>query len=280
MTFRSPLIFRRMLVAAALCATSAAQAYFIRPYVQLDAVVKDGLTENGATQAGVDIDTLDIASASASVDLSTGQTRNYLKVGLEQFAQSAGVMGDRLNFFGGPSTVDFSFDFDGRITTDAAAAGSETLQIGVFANFRVFDAAAGATSSNWTSLSGALASDTRSLSFNSPASELDEFVQQTLAGSFAFLGGSQTVDVFASLSIFSAVNDNDVVVTMDFLNTGTFGVQAGRGVSFSSESGVFPGSVPTPPVPEPSSYALMTAGLAMLLWTLSRRRSRKVISNA
>ena len=261
---------RKLLVAvAALCAAATSHAYFVRPVVQLDGAFVDGFVENGATQASVAIDT----RARASVDLATGQTHNELQVtGPEQVGQSASVMGDRLTFAGAASTVNFSFAFDGHITTDGPKLGSELLQIGVFSYLRVFDASAGATWSNWTSLGGALVSDTRQLEFNDPDAALNELVDELLSGSFEFAGGTRTVDVFASLAVFSSVNDNPVVVTMDFGHTGTIGVDPGPGVVFASESGVFPGSVGVSPVPEPSTVRLAAAGLALLAWTAVRRR--------
>jgi hypothetical protein len=49
---------------------------------------------------------------------------------------------------------------------------------------------------------------------------------------------------------------------MDFLNTGRFGIQAGPGVSYTSDSGVFlTGGAGA--VPEPASWAMMIAGFAL-----------------
>lgn len=263
-------LVKLLMLGAALSTTATAQAYFITPYAQLNADVSNGFIENGPTSGSASIG----PNVTAQVDLAAGETRNYVQVGSGQFGQSAGVMGDRFTLSGGASVVDFIFNFDGTISTDAASNGVNSLQIGVTANLRVFDASAGATNLNFAGLAGALVSDTRSLNFNDPTASLNAMVDEALSGSFDFLGGSRSIDVFASLSIFSAVNNNDVNVVMNFLNTGTFGIEASPGTSFSSASGVFPGSIPpVAGVPEPSVYGLLSLGLIALAGASRRRRT-------
>jgi hypothetical protein len=268
------------LVAAASAATfsTAAQAdYFIRPYVQLGAGVVDGLDVNGETE-GSAFFTNDLQ---AKVDLTTGTVHNYLKItgpdaGGSGFGQSAGIFGDRLHFDAAQgSNIGFSFGFDGTIKSPARVVPTSTQQIGVIANLRVFDISAGATYQNFTSLSGALVSDSVFLDFSNPSAPIDEMIARTLAGSLT-VAGNATYDVFASFSMFASLNENPVTVEMDFLNTGRFGIQAGPGVSYTSDSGVFltGGSAA---VPEPASWAMMIAGFALAGRALRRRQGARVV---
>ena len=262
--------------ATALALPSAAQAdYFVRPYVQLGAGVVDGLVQNGATQGEAHFTN----NLQAHVDLTTGTVHNYLKVtgpdaGGSGFGQSAGIFGDRLHFNAASGdTLGFSFGFDGTILSPARVVPTSTLQIGVIANLRVFDASAGATYANFTSLSGALVSDTIFLDFSNPAEPLDTMIARTLAGSLT-VAGNATYDVFASLSIFTSLNANPVTVEMDFFNTGRFGIQAAPGTSFTSDSGVFlTGNAGA--VPEPATWGLMILGFG-IAGTAVRRRRRTI----
>jgi hypothetical protein len=274
MSHRPGIIVRRLLALVCLSAVTVAQAapvaggaYFIRPFVQSNSGTQDGLEIGGQTSGAVAIDGVQ----TAEVDLSAGTTRNRVQVsGVDQFAVSAGVMGDRLTLQGGPGTVDFRFEIDGFAFSDAGRTGGP-LSILIVANLRVFDSADGATYANFAGLAGALVSDTFQLSLDVQADAIDESINQALLGSLAFSGGLLDVDIFASLSIAVATNDNPVDVLLDFSNTGRLGVEAANGITFDSASGVFPGSqAPPASVPEPASWALMAAGLAFL-----RHRSRR-----
>lgn len=136
------------------------------------------------------------------------------------------------------------------------------MQIGVIANLRVFDPAGGATSANFASLSGALVSDTAFLDFTNPTVALNEMIAHNLAGSLV-VSGNATFDVFASLSIFASLNENPATVTIDFLNTGNFGIQTAPGVSFVSDSGVFLIAQQAGAVLEPATWAMMVLGFGL-----------------
>ena len=60
--------------------------------------------------------------------------------------------------------------------------------------------------------------------------------------------------------------------SMDFYNTVKVSYAGPVGANVYSSSGVFPGTLVTPPVPEPETYALMLAGLGLVGYAARRRR--------
>ena len=258
-------------------AGQAQAAWFVRPYVQQGARVVDGYQKNGDTSAGVNFG----SEFQSEVDLASGTVRTFVEVtgpdsGGSGFGQALGVFGDRMTFNGaGGEQVDVSFDFDGMITAPARDPQLNSLmQIGVSASLWVYDAAAGATYQNFTSRGGALVSQSLSLNYSNPTDDLNAFVQRSLSGSFTIgTDGRAAYDVFVVLATFVSMNSNPGTVTMDFMNTGTFGVATAPGVTFTSDSGALLGSGQTGAIPEPGTWALMIGGFGIAGSMLRRRRT-------
>lgn len=243
--------------------------YFVRPYVDAGGTTLDGIQENGATS-----DSRNIGSDyQSNVDLATGTIRIYQNTtGPNASGQAVGVFGDTLNFTGGDgSLVDFAFDFDGIINAPAWDGNiSSYLQYGVSATLYVFDASSAATYDNYTSIGGALISQSGFFNFAKPTTAaIDEYFARSLSGSVA-VTGDQSFKVFASLGTFVSISNQPATVTMDFLHTGAIGVQAPAGVDYSSASGVF--LTDTGAVPEPATWAVMILGFGLAGGTLRRRR--------
>lgn len=263
---RSGLAAALALAAALTGFSTAAQAYFVRPYLQFGASTIDGLEINGRTERSENF----TSALRSDVSLDNGTLRTYLEInGPGNRGQAAGVMGDTLSFDNAAATnLTFNFDFDGIINAPARDPNlNSTLQIGIFVSLYVFESGTGATYLNFNQHPGALIDKFSFLQFNNPTEPLEDLlVEQSLTGSFAVVGaGRHSYDVFYGLSTFVNTNDNPGTVTMDFFNTARAAVVTAPGVMFTSESGAFLGSGPTVPIPEPSTYLLMALGLTAVL---------------
>lgn len=272
---RSFLISGFIGVAISMAVSSIAEAYYVRPGVQLGGgAFIDGYSENGPTQASQGFG----SNASASVDLATGTTKNFLEVGagagLNVSGQSFGGFGETLTFNNAAGTnINFNFGFDGTIvSTGGQTPGLNSfLQMFVFANLYVY-APGVADYTNFNTLGSELGKDTAVINITNPQSAVNQIINDSL--SVNLLGdGTDTFDVFVSLAVAASTNNNQVVVTMDFTNTGTFGLGLEDGVTFTSQSGVFLNGPGSDPVPEPSALGLI--GLGVLGMGVAARRRRQ-----
>jgi len=244
----------------ALAPAAAHAAYFVTAVTNVGTDSDGGFVQNGPTSKSASVAG---GAGQAHVDLATGQAKTYVAFygpdapGADLGSASA-VFGDTVTFSGATDAT-FSFNVDGSIYSDPLdPENTSTFQILVLATLRVFESGAGATSSNFTSHPGALVSDTFLLELRNPTDGVFQTVDELLFGSTSVLSGG-SYDVFASISTSVAMNGHPAFVELDFLNTATFGIEVGPGVTYSSDSGVLVGSV-TAAVPEPQAWALMLAG--------------------
>jgi len=262
-------IYTTCVLAAMLLGATSAEAYFVRPFYSQGGTFVDGLIENGATSGQQNFATSHVSE----VNLDDGTVKALLDVsGTSIYGQAGGAFGDTVTFNDAAGTnVDFSFAYDGSIDITGVINEGSTLQYGVSANLYVFEAGSGATYNNFNTIGGQLIGDSAFLNFLDPDADVHDFIDEALSGSLT-IGTAQSFDLFASLSVFTSTNLNPVTVQMDFLNTGTFGINAAPGVTYSSASGVFLNSVPAAvSVPEPATIALMGLGLAGLGFSRKRK---------
>lgn len=265
------------LAAAGLAAPQPAEAatYFVRTAIQDGPnTLYDGIQENGPTSFS---DTVvgDFGEYEGAVDLNDGTVKVFADVvGAGAFGQSGGSFGERLAFSpnAAGTSVDFSFAFDGDIEVSDPSQPSILIDAGLY----VFEAGSGADYTNFAGAPGALISQRFTDSSFDTLTQGSFSIDETLFGSIT-LAANTEYDVFASLSVASANNANDVSVTLDFLNTGTFGIVAAPGVSYTSLSGAFLDSTGiTPPaavVPVPAALPLLLGGLGLLGFVGRRRRA-------
>ncbi len=257
------------LLITSLFAAANANAYYVRPFIQSGGGgTVDGLIQNGATNSSQSFG----SSLKAAADLNTGTARALVDVtGTNQVAQAVAGFGDTVSFSDNSvgTMVDFSFAFDGLINITNVVNQGSTLQYGYSTTFYVFEAGSGATYANFTSVGGELIGRNDFLSFINPTADVSTTINDMFSGS-VLIDQVLDFDIFATLGVFTSTNDNPVSVTLDFFNTGTFGIQVVDGVTYSSQSGVFLDSEPSNSVPAPGTLALL--GLGLLGITGRRRR--------
>jgi hypothetical protein len=262
--------------AGVLVCTGVQAGYYVRPIVQVNTAFIDGYTANGATAASQNY-TSDFRS---SIDLRDGTVKAYLNLqGPGGYAQTGGTFGDTITF--SPNAIGtnahVSFDFDGEIFADEWDSNlNSTMQVVVYSSLYVYQAGSGVTYANYGNVaydSYKVVGRSRVLDFTNPEEGLNEFIQDQLFGSFTI--GSSAYDIFAGLVIAGVTNSNPVHIEMDFLNTGTFGIETDPGVTFSSASGVLltndEGTINQ--VSEPATWALIISGLGLMMGGMYRRRT-------
>ncbi len=261
MKFTQRAFSRLLAVTATMAATTLAQAYYVAPYLfRSPGEIIDGYEENGATSKEVHF----TDAYRAEVDLRAGTIKNFLQISSpSEVWQSSGSFGDRLTFLNAQGTsLNFSIDIDGNFSGPAPTlSGGAGVQRIYVPTLYVFDASAGATIQNFRTLGGALIAQGGAIFLPSPTDAFDDDVFQSTSGSFVAQSNRVTVDVFATIQVLMTPNGNLGTYTADFSNTSTFDIQTDPGVTYTSESGVLLGSSLTPAVPEPSTYAMLMAGL-------------------
>ena len=277
-----------LIALGSLGASAAHAAYYVRPYVEVGSAIIDGYTQNGATTASSAYS----PDQHATVDLATGTVKAYLSTqGSNTFAQVAGTMGDTLSFSpnAAGTTVNVNFAFDGTLLSRGSAAGLDpSVQFGLYATLYVYEAGSGVNHLSYGSADYRqyeVVAQSRFLSF-SPDEDFSQALADVLTGSFTVDSGSY--EIFTGLSIFARTGDQPASIELDFLNTGTLGLQTTEGVGYTAEGGLLlsdvgnpgdaaPGAddttLPRVAVPAPASWALLLAGLGLA--GISRRSMRQ-----
>lgn len=203
------------------------------------------------------------ASASSYADLATGKLGASVQVDYYRSGLAVAIFNERLTFnIAGASAstvtpISIIFSIDGQLANSANSLSGASvlgdLRFGsAYANVNYSlangDPTIGGslTQGGWVSGSWAAGSN--------PG-------QSTFTGVYALSGASDVIAVRSALTAYASS-----VASSDYFNTSAFQLVLPSNVAYSSESGVFLSAVP-----EPSSWALMLAGLGSVL-TLSRRR--------
>ncbi|BAK64866.1 hypothetical protein SLG_01910 [Sphingobium sp. SYK-6] len=268
-------------VTAGLGFSAAAQAdYFVRPVLQYQGSLQDGIDINGATsnsQTYYDGST----ALEAHVDLSDGTIKTLLsRYGpSNNFSGATGVMGDTIRYTGASDVaVAFTYDFNVDLFVDQAFVDdpNDARYLALDVYFAVFEAGTGANWESWTIFSPygdlALYNDRAFVTFQDEGESFSYNYAGSL-GTDLFLESGKSYEVYAAFNLLATPGSMPGEITMDALHTSTIGIVAPGG-SFTSESGAFLGfdKTPTPgAVPEPASWAMMIAGFGLIGNTMRRR---------
>lgn len=255
-------------------ATHAEAGYYVRPVIQIGGgAFIDGYEADGATTASENFTT----DYQSTVSLNDGTVKSYLNIqGPNAFASVAGTFGDQLVFSPNAigTTAAFNFDFDGIINSDAPLAAINLPQIGIQATMYVYEAGSGVTYTNYGNAAFdayKVVGETMFISMNPTTALINEAINDALNGSFTIEGS--TYDLFIGLSIFASTSINPINIEMNFLNTGTLGIQTEDGVTFTSASGVLLAGAAVTEVPEPATWGITIASLGLMGFMARRRRN-------
>lgn len=261
------------LLVLATCASSAANAYWIRPVFGSFGLFQDGLDENGATfdeqsftdAARAAYSRVDIANGSVGVSTRVGDPGVQLS---GETLYSNALFGETITFGGdAPSIWDFSLDVDGYIDAEIFenpnGPGAQAATVDLVASIAIFEGnTAGTMPLQWASVENLAA-----------ALFYEEFIYQDFGTVsteiFETISGSLDVNPFDSFDIVirlyagCSVSDTDTgYCEMDFANTAYFDTTADP-ATFTSTSGEFLGSATTVPVPG-AAWLFATALLGLV----------------
>lgn len=279
-------------VALGMAGASAAHAeYFVRPVLQYQGSLVDGLIVDGASSNSLTY--YDSANGlEAHVDLEEGTIRTYLEryAPSEAFSIATGVMGDQIRYTGAEDVpVDFYFDFHSEVYADLySVSAADTLDvieipdsryIAIQAYFAVYEAGSGAYWADWTEFGShaadALYVDSSFVEFTGYGDNFYEDYYGSL-GTQLYLTSGKSYDIFAAFNLIVTPGSSSGYIELNGLNTGTIGIDAPAG-DFTSQSGSFLGYAQTPAaVPEPATWAMLVAGFGLIGGSMRQRRALRV----
>ena len=281
--FRQTVAVVVALAAGTAVAGAAQAAYFVRPVLQYQGALVDGLSLNDKTSGSETFNdgTTDLR---AHVDLADATIKTYLQTTgpSEEFFGATGVIGDQIRYTGASDqAVSFVFNYDAYISAFQeeinAPEDADSRFISVQAYFAVYEAGSGATWADWTR------SGTPSI-YNQALYVSDEFVDfqgepgvfsRYFSGSLGtdlFLTSGKSYEVFSAFNLLATPGSMPGEITMNSLNTSRIGIQAPGG-SFTSQSGQFLGFAQTAAIPEPATWAMMIVGFGFAGSVLRRRKA-------
>lgn len=273
-------------LAAGISASGTAQAaFFVRPVLQYEGTLQDGLSLNNQTSGFATFND-GSTQLESYVDLGAGTIKTFLQMNgpSDVFAGATGIMGDQIRYTGSSEeAVSFYFDYDSFITADQQFTGApeefETRYLGVEAHFAIYEAGSGATWDNWTlfgtNSDKALFVDYEQTTFQHQPENFSEFFSGSL-GTSLFLTSGKSYDIFAAFNLIAVPGTLTGSLTMDSLNTSTIGFDAPGG-TFTSQSGQFLGLAQTAAVPEPATWAMLIAGFGLAGAALRRRTALSIV---
>lgn len=267
---------------------SAKAEYFVRPVLQYNGEMQDGLSRNDLTNNSATFND-GYANLQSHVDLKQGTIKTYLEMNgpSDAFGVVTGVMGDQIRYTGASDVaVEFRYDYDSMIFADQIFTGTpeefETRYIGIEAHFAIYEAGSGAAWNDWTAFGTnsdkALFVDHEITTFHDEGDIFSIDFASSL-GTDLYLTSGRSYDIFAAFNLIAAPGTLLGSITMNSLNTSTISI-ASPGGSFTSESGEFLGFSQTPQtgaVPEPATWAMMIGGFGFVGGAI-RRKTRMSVS--
>lgn len=266
--------------------TSGAQAaFFVRPVLQYQGSLVDGLSLNNQTSGSQTFND-GATHLESHVDLGAGTIKTFLETTgpSDAFVGATGVMGDQIRYTGSSTeAVSFYFDYDSIISANQEFTGTppdfDNRYITIQAHFAIYEAGSGANYADWTEFGTHadealyVGSDTSTFADQDGTFALS---YQNRLGADLFLTSGKSYDIFAAFNLLAIPGQMTGSITMNSLNTSTIGFTAPGG-SFTSQSGDFLGLAQTGAVPEPAAWAMMIVGFGLAGSALRRRTATAAI---
>ncbi len=260
---------------------ATAQAYFVRPYVQLPpGEVIDGLEIDGATSRTEQFGDA-FRPVRSSVDLATGQIKLFAQSngvnGVTLGAGAHGIMGDRIKITNGiGTTAHFTWGLDATVNIDWFQNTLDKKRVFYGAFMAIYDAGiADHTDWNGSKKDQALFVEDTVYQIDDPTEDVVDFViDLDVIADIEITKPNQEFDVFYNVFMLTGDSNEWMGFTLDGWHTAQAGLTLAPGVTMTSASGVFLSRAPggPSPVPEPGTMVLFGAGLSGLLGLRSRNK--------